>query len=147
MKLKLIILIFLALIMGSSCSGGDDNLDKEKFYIVGFDPCTINQSYRVGFVLISENLNDTLITYSLSDETFKLPASILFEESDTLYKLPESYFVNYRNSIYFPEQSRFEYPIDITFAIAEEYQKVFYPCTSDIISVILPQVIINSASK
>ena len=99
-------LLFLLLLAGS-CSHDDNMFDEKRAYIVGFDPCTLNHNYKIGYVIITEDLKDTLITYRLSDGAFNMPASIFLNPNDTLYKIPESYFENYRNSIYFPDSLRY----------------------------------------
>ena len=147
MKIKFNLSLLLLLVI-ASCSNDDDNRSGEKrAYIVGFDPCTINHNYKIGYVIITEDLKDTLITYSISDETFKMPASIFLNENDTLYTIQESSFENYRNSIYFPNSMRNDYPINITYSLSKENEMVSYICSDDIISLILPQIIVNSLSK
>ena len=147
MKINLYAPLLVFLILVGSCSK-DDNISTEKrAYIVGFDPCTINHSYKIGYVIITKDLKDTLITYSLSDKQFKMPASILLIPNDTLYKIPEAYFNNYRNSIYFPDSLRYKYQVDIDYSFAKENEMVFYVCTTDIISLTLPQIIINGVKK
>lgn len=131
--LKKGILFIITVILLSSC--GKENNEPYKSlegYIVGFAPCTINHHYRIGYVIISTDLKDTLVTYNLSDDDFKMPASILVNSSDTLYKIPESYFQNYRNSGYFPNSTQFEFGIKITYEYASEEDKVYNLCTTDI---------------
>lgn len=138
----------IAVFLVYGCSKDDDGTITEKrAYIVGFDPCTINHSYRIGYIIITEDLNDTLITYDLSDETFKMPASILLNSSDTLHKIPEVYFENFRESPYFSDSLRYKYKLNLEYRLASEEETVSYICTTDVISVVLPQIIINSVSK
>lgn len=138
----------IAVFLVYGCSKDDDGkITEKRAYIVGFDPCTINHSYRIGYILITEDLNDTLITYDLSDETFKMPASILLNSSDTLHKIPEVYFENFRESPYFSDSLRYKYKLNLEYRLASEKETVSYICTTDVISVILPQIIINSVSK
>jgi len=119
-------------------------------YIVGYDPCTINHHYRIGYIIISEDLNDTLITYNLSDDTYQMPASVLINPADTLYRIPYLFFQNFRSSAYFPDSLRFNYKVKISYLIATEDEKVYNICTSEINQADFnnaTQVIIKSATK
>ena len=148
MRLNIFSTLFLMLLLIGSCAKDNDDISAgRKAYIVGFDPCTINHGYRIGFVIITEDLRDTLITYDLSDETFNMPASVLSDSKDTLYKIPEIYFENFRESPYFSDSLRYKYRVNLGYRLANDVEMVSYVCTTDIISVILPQIIINSVSK
>lgn len=139
------IFLFLSL-MGAGCEKDEDkNLRELDGYIVGFDPCTVNHHYRIGYVIISTDLKDTLVTYNLSDETFKMPASVLLQSSDTLYKIPESYFKAGRG-YYFPESARNEFKIMGTYHYAKEDEKSIFECTNDLF-LNYEQIIITSATK
>ncbi|MCY1633071.1 hypothetical protein [Marinifilum sp. D737] len=134
-KLKpLIMLLFICLCLGVGCDKDEDKKEVKNLegYIVGFDPCRINHHYRIGYVIISEDLKDTVVTYNLSDPIFKFPASVCIILSDTLYKIPESYFNNYMNSAYFPKAVRYEFKINIKYVNANENEKIFNLCSSDI---------------
>jgi hypothetical protein len=120
---------------------------EKRGYIVGYDPCTINHHYRIGYVIITEDLKDTLVTYSLSDESFKMPASVLLKPNDTIYKITESYFENYQNSVFFSNSLRYKYPVGINYCRAKENEMVYNLCTTDIIFLNFPQVIIKSITK
>ena len=132
-----------------SCS--EDEVTKVRHtegFIVGFDPCTINHQYRIGYVIISKDEQDTLVAYNLSDETFELPGSVLSNELDTVYKIPEEYFQNYRNSTYFHDSLRYKYAVNISYRMAKENEKIYFVCTADIIFLPLyPQVVIKSIAK
>ncbi|MBU8891993.1 MAG: hypothetical protein KOO66_04395 [Bacteroidales bacterium] len=139
-----------------SCEKDDDEPIKlAEGYIVGFDPCTINHHYRIGYVIISTDLKDTLVTYNLSDSIYKMPANVISNISDTLYKnisdtlykIPESYFQNYRNSTYFPDSLRYKYEVKILYLIANENEMIFNLCTTDILFLHFIQVIIKSATN
>ncbi|MCK9235839.1 MAG: hypothetical protein M0P09_05920, partial [Acholeplasmataceae bacterium] len=73
-----------------------------------------------------------LITYNLSDDTYKMPASVISNTSDTLYNIPEGYFSNYRNSAYFPTSVSSRLKIKFTYRYAFKEEKVINMCTSDI---------------
>lgn len=116
-------------------------------YIVGFDPCTINHQYRIGYVIVSIDLKDTLVTYNLSDNNYKMPASVVFKR-DTLYQIPWLYFQNYRGCPFSPDTLRYKYGVKISYSIANENEKVYNWCTTDMIFLtIYDQVIIKSATK
>lgn len=138
--------LFLILLLVVSCSSDDDMSIEKRAYIVGYDPCTINHHYRIGYVIITEE-KDTLVTYSLSDKSFKMPASVLLNPNDTIYKIPESYFENYRNSVFFPNSLRYKYPVAISYSSAKENEMVYNLCTTDMIFLNFPQVIIKSITK
>ena len=139
---KLVLITLLGL-LPIKCEKEDIKLKYIKGYIVGFDPCTINHHYRIGYVIISTDLKDTLVSYNLSDDTFKMPASVSLNSPDTLYKIPESHFQNYRNSPFFSDSLRFKYVINISYSIAKEDVMIFYLCTTDILfldfNIILPK--------
>ena len=140
-------------LLSIKCKKENIKLKHTEGYIVGFDPCTINHHYRIGYVIISADLNDTLVSYNLSDDTFNMPASVLLNSSDTLYKIPESYFQNYRNSAYIPVAARYEFKIRISFINANKNEITVNLCSSDINQANFAyqfyhnQVIIKSAKK
>jgi len=147
--LKLTMMVLLGL-LSIKCKKDDIQLKQVDGYIVGFDPCTVNQHYKIGYVIISSDLADTLITYNLSDATFQMPASVMLSPSDTLYKIPELYFQNFRNSGYFPLTVHTEFKIKVAYAYATEEQKIYNLCTTDINQTDFNnalQVIIKSATK
>ncbi|MCK9421962.1 MAG: hypothetical protein M0Q38_05140 [Bacteroidales bacterium] len=129
------------------CDKDDIELNHMEGYIVGFDPCTINHHYRIGYVIISKDLKDTLVTYNLSDNSFKMPASVLLNSSDTLYKISELYFQNYKNSAYFPDSLRYKYGVKISYSFPNENEMVYQLCTTDIIFLNLIQIVTKSATK
>ena len=144
LKLSAFVLIFA--LMGAGCEKKEDShLRDLDGYIVGFDPCTINHHYQIGYVIISTDLKDTLITYNLSDKTFKMPASVLLNSPDTLYKIPESYFKNSWGCM-FQASSRYEFKIKGTFRYAKEDEKSIFECTNDLF-LNYEQIIITSVTK
>ncbi len=150
--IKMLLLILIGLVV-SLCEKDNDQPIQIDGYIVGFDPCTINQHYRIGYVIISGDLKDTIVTYNLSDFNFKMPASVLLNPSDTLYIIPESYFQNFRSSAYFPIEGRNKFRIKAEYRFASEEEKVYNLCTHDIneadfsYQFLHNQVIIISATK
>jgi hypothetical protein len=143
MKRFMFILLTMSLLVlvVIECENNDDKIIKEEEvdetllhtegYIVGFDPCTINEQYRIGYVIISTDFNDTLITYNISDKKYKMPASIICG-GKTLYKIPWSYFEGYVSSAYFPESARYEFKVKVAYRKTEQDKLVFNWCTTGI---------------
>ena len=144
--LKISFIFLLLSLMGAGCEKEEDkNLRNLDGYIVGFDPCTVNHHYQIGYVIISTDLKDTLVTYNLSDETFKMPASVLLQSPDTLYKIPEFYFNNGWGGM-FQASLRYEFKIKGTYRDAKENEKSIHLCTNDL-SPNFKQIIITTATK
>ncbi len=101
------------------CNRNDnnDNISPKEGYIVGFDPCSYQHNYKIGFAIITTDLKDTLITYNLPD---------------SIYTFPPEYFNNYASTGYFPSKARYEFKIRFTYRIAAEDEKVYNLCTADI---------------
>lgn len=76
-----------------------------------------------------------------------MPASVLLKLNDTLYKIPESYFENFRGSPFFSDSSRYQYPLNFSYTIANEDEKIYNACTTDILFLPFTQAIIKSATK
>jgi hypothetical protein len=148
-----IIFPVLIVIVVSLCEKDRDQTMQIDGYIIGFNPCTINHQYRIGYAIISGDLKDTIVTYNLSDIDFKMPASVLLKPSDTLYVIPELCFANFRNSAYFPVEYQNKFKIKAEYRFAHEEEKVVHLCTADINQadffeqILNNQVIIISASK
>lgn len=122
------IIIFLAF----SCEKDNDKpIKSTEGYIVGFDPCTINHHYQIGYIIISTDVKDTLLTYNLSDNIYQMPATVLLNSADTIYQIPESYFQNYRNTAYFPDSIRYKFKINVTYSEATGDEIIFNLCTND----------------
>ncbi len=141
----LLLLPFCVALLGTGCDDDENNLKELDGYIVGFDPCTVNHHYRIGYVIVSTDLKDTLVTYNLSDQTFKMPASILLQPSDTLYKIPESYF-NAESGYYFPESARNEFEVNVTYRYPKDDERINFICNIDIF-LNLEQIIVTSVTK
>jgi hypothetical protein len=150
--IKILFPIFIG-IVASLCENDRDQTMKIDGFIIGFNPCTINHQYRIGYVIISGNLKDTIVTYNLSDSNFKMPASVLLRPSDTLYIIPELCFADFVNSAYFPVEYQDKFKIKAEYRFAHEEEKVVHLCTADInqadfwYQFLNNQVIIISASK
>jgi len=152
MKAILIKTVFFCFIGISIIGCEKDNIELKQLegYIVGFDPCTINHHYRIGYVIVSTDLKDTLRTFNLSDTSYQMPASVMLDVSDTLYQIPESYFQNYWCSAYFPESAQSEFKVKVTYTVATDEELTINLCTHDINQSDFNnavQVIIKTASK
>ncbi|HPQ35676.1 MAG TPA: hypothetical protein PK563_14380 [Tenuifilaceae bacterium] len=148
------ILCGILILTAFCCNENDDEeeLLSAQGYIVGFDPCCVRHHYRLGYVIVSEDLIDTLVTYNLSDITYTMPASVVFN-SNTLYQIPEIYFQNFVSTAYFPDSLRYSYGVKVSYRMARENELVIKPCALDInwgdfaFQIINNQVIIRSAIK
>lgn len=149
-KLELLgFLCGIILFVTYSCEKDEHPVKYAVGYIVGYDPCTINHQYRIGYVIITKDLKDTLLTYNLSDSIYRMPASVVFNR-DTLYKIPWNFFQNYQVTAYFPDTLYYKFGVEISYSLAKESEKVYNVCSheindSDFINT--KQVIIKSATK
>ncbi len=117
-----------------SCNKEDNEPIKNSVgYIVGFDPPSVQCYPRIGYLFISENLKDTMLTYNVSDDTKKMPANILLNSNDTIYQIPEVCFQNYKSSPYFPISERYKYKVEISYSLTKETGMENYICTNDIL--------------
>jgi hypothetical protein len=146
-KILDIILLLILSIVFFNCKKDKIQLVNLDGYIIGFDPCAINNHYRIGYVIVSTDLKDTLLTYNISDEAYKMPASVFLNPLDTLYKFPEINFANYAESPFFPIESRYDYNITITYKVAEEDELVYYLCSGNLLFLNFNQIIVMSISK
>jgi len=144
LKIDAFVLLFALGISG--CKKEKEDLYDFDGYIVGFDPCSVIHHYRIGYVIISSDLKDTLLTYSLSDSKYKMPASVLGNSADTLYKIPESYINNGWGGYYFQATSRYEFKIIGKYRYAKSDEISFQIC-SDFFPPNYKRVIVTSASK
>jgi len=88
-------------------------------YIVGFDPCTgaYNETHNKGFVIITLQYKDTLLTYNLPHDIFSFPSS---------------YFNNYKDTFLFPDSTRFNYKILLSYSFVADKDKIASFCFADI---------------
>jgi hypothetical protein len=91
------------------------------FYIVGYDACPgvyiqNGTAKSRGYVLVSENLEDTLLTYNLPDNLFIFPAEIMPGDAFGLDLFPQEY--------------RFTYKVQMNYVpmTEEEILGTFAPC-------------------
>jgi hypothetical protein len=138
------IFLFLSF-MGAGCEKDDGDLNELEGYIVGFDPCSYNHHYRIGYVIVSIDLKDTLVTYNLSDDVWEMPSSVQLNSSNTLYTIPESYFKAERG-YYFPELARNELKVKITYRYPKEEEKTVFVCNIDLF-LNYKEIIITSLKK
>jgi hypothetical protein len=97
--------------------------DSTTYYIVGYDACSVGNStndsgeYKTGgYLIVSENLADTLVAYNLPNGMFDFQEEIM----------PGDIF----GFNFFPQEYRFTYPMQMTYRTAteEEIQNVVKPC-------------------
>lgn len=144
----MVIIALCTLLYCASCNTDNEvNSMERSGYIVGYDPCTINHSYPIGYIFVTEDLRDTVVTYNLSDRQFRMPASVILHTNDTLYKIPAENFQNFRTSVYFPDSLRYRYPLHVEYRLAKEDELIFNLCSTDLIFVTATQVIIETAHK
>lgn len=152
MKNQIIIFtgILILLVLFIKCNEKDEIISKNKEaegYIIGFDPCTINQHYRIGYVIVTKDYKDTLITYNISDLNFKVPASVVLNSSDTLYIIPEYCFQDFYSTFTFPQENQSSYKIKFTYTEASEVEKIYNLCQTNVLFLDFKQIIIKSISK
>ncbi len=145
--MKKLLLILLLQIYLYSCQRENIHFESLEGYVVGYDPCTISQQYRIGYIIISEDLKDTLLSYNISDQIFKMPASILSTQLDTIYKIPESYFEHFLSTPFFPDSLRYKYGIKITYLPSVKDELIYNGCYTNIIFVNFEQIMIKSIRK
>lgn len=141
----IIILSFLTV----KCYENDDVKSKYKERegrIIGFDPCTISHHYPIGYVIVTSDLKDTLISYNISDKDFKMPASVLLMPSDTIYTVPESNFENYGSTFLFPQDEQEKFKIKFEYADADGAEKVYNLCITDVMFLDFKQIVVKSIS-
>jgi hypothetical protein len=88
-------------------------------YIVGFDPCTgaYSEDSRKGFVIITLQSKDTLLTYNL-------PSNII--------GFPKSFFQSYKDTFLFPDSVKYNYKINLSYSFVDENEKIASFCFGDI---------------
>jgi hypothetical protein len=114
--MKLFNFFFIILLL-FSCSKKENDLKQFNGNIVGFDPCSLKNGIASGYVIISSDKKETLLTYNLPD---------------SLYTFQTNYFLNYIETSYFPIAIRYSFPINISYVVAQENQKIYNLCRGDI---------------
>ena len=114
--MKMLHLLLLSFML-MSCEKNDNKTIHAEGYIVGFNPCSLKNQYATGYVIITQDLKDTLMAFNFPD---------------TIYKFPLVFFQDYENTGYFPSNVRFEYKIRITYTIATESEKIYPFCFANI---------------
>jgi hypothetical protein len=113
---KLCLLIFCLLL--TFCKRDrETNVFYKEGYVVGFDQCSYQHNYNLGFAIITKDLSDTLMCYNFPDGIFRFP---------------EAYFQNYINSGFFPSSARYEFKIKFSYTVATKEELIFNLCTTDI---------------
>jgi hypothetical protein len=129
---KLLMFCFVAISL-CYCAKKEDGISKD-CYLVGFDPCSY-ATHQIGYVLISSNLQDTVITYNFPD---------------SLFTIPPEYYANYVNTGYFPTEARYRYRTYFNCKVAVGKELIYLGCLaylnqSEFLNA--TQVITLSASK
>ncbi|GHB39029.1 hypothetical protein [Mongoliitalea daihaiensis] len=157
--LKYVFMVLVFLIQLACVEKEDFETFEMDGFIVGFNPCTINHQYRVGYVIISNDFSDTIATYSLSPKKFTMPAPVGLNPNRPLYTIPEHEFRYSGGSAYFPEFLYYpdslikNYPIKVTYRKALEHELQINRCRADfnmadfIKQWLFNQVIVVKASK
>jgi hypothetical protein len=138
-----IILIFMS---GSAgCEKDKVGIKQLDGYIVGFDPCTIHQGFRIGYIIVSADLKDTVMTYNISDVTYKMPASILSLSGNVLYTIPES---DFKNVVFFPVTARYDFKVHISYRYPNTNESYSSPCLALYLSGSLyKEIVVASIAK
>ncbi|MDR0790031.1 MAG: hypothetical protein LBO06_04465 [Bacteroidales bacterium] len=121
---KIIILLAIAAISFISCEK-ESNTDmknstlQDNFYVAGYDVCsgvhfTDSTSKAGGYVFVSEDLNDTLLSYNFPDTIFNFPADCMT--------------TNVFGINFFPQQYRNMFKVSMTYTIVPEEEQTHYPC-------------------
>ena len=85
-------------------------------YIVGYDACSrITAWLPKGYVLISSDLKDTLLTYNLPDSLFNFPKGCFFYTTMT-------------GLVPLQEHNRFAFKFAMNYSITPEAELEAYPC-------------------
>jgi len=150
---KILILCGVIVLMGLSCDEDEKQLPiiDDNYYIVGFENCTVYGQIRIGYYIISDELNEPLLTYNISDSIYKMPASIImYDTYDTLYQIPAPYFQNYMSTRYFPDSVLHKFKLKIEYREAVGDEIIYLACPDHIIKsdfLNAKQVIVTSAIK
>ena len=122
-KLTIYLFVFAIIVLTAyGCKKAKNPCDESNLkeaYIIGFDQCTAGkQSFDgKGFVIVTNNFKDTLVTYNLPD---------------SLYKFPPSHFAYYQFSFLFPDSVRSKYKVYLSYRNMKENEKTYSLCRGDI---------------
>ncbi|WP_276358959.1 hypothetical protein [Daejeonella sp. H1SJ63] len=125
MNLTIYLFVFAIIVLTAySCKKAKnpcDDSNLKEAYIIGFDQCTAGkQSFDgKGFVIVTNNFKDTLVTYNLPD---------------SLYKFPPSHFANRQFTFLFPDSVRSKYKIRFAYKTSDTKEYVYSLCTHDILT-------------
>lgn len=111
--------VVLTIVLVSVFSSCNKEVYSDVGYIVGFDPCTggFLDNENKGFIIITEQSKDTLLTYNLPPDIFTFP---------------NAYFANYWYVFLFPDSAKYDYKISFEYSFTEENDKVASFCVADI---------------
>lgn len=126
---------FLAMIL----IGQSGCLEKEEFEtfelegsIVAFESCSFYMGGKVGYVIISNDLVDTIATYSLSPSRLRLPAPVGTNSKKPIFTIPEEAF-SHEDVVRSHEMLSQTFPIRVKYRLATQKEKdeSIRICTSD----------------
>ncbi|HKJ81153.1 MAG TPA: hypothetical protein VJ954_03970 [Ignavibacteriaceae bacterium] len=109
--MKLLGTFIFCVIIAISCNRKED-FSRIDGYVVGFDPCSYITNH-IGYVIVSDDLKDTLITYNFPDSVFTFSTSL---------------FSNYLISGYFPSDARFFFKVKMEYRLAKGNELVYLLC-------------------
>ena len=118
--LKLTAILLVSAGCFSSCSKKGDNLSQNAYYVVGGSGAYIlDETWNaIDYLLVSENLKDTIATFDLPDDLFTFPAEIMG--------------TNFCGFAFFPDEYRFRYKVQMTGKLftEEEEQNAYAICNA-----------------
>lgn len=132
------VVLGLLFLMPLACIENDSEFFEMEGFIVGFHPCSINHSYRIGYVVISNDFSDTITTFNLSPREFTMPTPVGLNPKKPIFTIPEDNFRYYRGSSYlaefidYPDSLIKNYPIKIVYRNAFEHEWPSMICNDDI---------------
>ena len=110
------ILFLLSIIIFTIISCKKDDITQTDGYVVGFEPCSYI-THHIGYVIISNNLKDTLITYNFPD---------------TLFTIPSEYYSDYINTGYFHKEARYMFRTRLFCRVAKGNEIVILGCPTNL---------------
>jgi hypothetical protein len=124
------LLIGLLGILSFSCVEEENGeLFEMNGFIAGFDYCSFHSNGRVGYVIISNDLSDTISTYSLSPDRLSLPSPVGLNPNRPIFTIPEEAF--YQEGIVRSREVLTQnFPIKVIYrpATQEDKQRYFFVC-------------------
>lgn len=145
----------LGIISFSCVENENGELFELKGFIAGYNYCSFHSNGRVGYVIISNDLADTISTYSLSPAHLSLPTPVGLNPSRPIFTIPQHVF-DQAGSTRTPEVFLDKFPIRVIYkkSTEEDKQRFFFACIGTLSTVSFAtgiwdknQVIIVKASR